>query len=205
MAKTCIYCGANLKIHNPASISVACEYCDGIMMWDEHSLKEAGKQSRLPEGYSRLYRGATGTIDNRRFQVLGRVRYQFNRGFWDEWYIIFASGEGAWITENDYQFSIQRKIDDPLFQHRPKYKMGESITIASQDFQIQEIGHASCMGIEGELPKEIHPNENYIYIDATSYDGKSCLGLELREPPTIYVGSWLEGTQIQLDDETLEW
>ena len=61
------------------------------------------------------------------------------------------------------------------------------------------------MGIEGELPKEIHPNENYIYIDATSYDGKSCLGMECREPTAIYVGAWLEGTQIQLDDETLEW
>jgi len=175
------------------------------MSWDQESLSLSGTSSRLPEGYSRLYRGAIGTIDTSPFQVLGRVRYAFSRGFWDEWYIIFGEDEGCWITENDYQFSIQKQIHDSNLHPKESYRLGQNITIASRDFQITEIGYARCMGIEGELPKNVLPQASYHYLDAISFEGKHTLGIEFHNPPQIYLGTWLEGKNITLEDETLEW
>ena len=175
------------------------------MIWDEQSLQQAGKQSRLPEGYSRLYRGATGSIHDRRFQVLGRARYRFEHGFWDEWYVVFSNGDDAWITESDYQFSLQQQTDPSAFQMRPNIALGDTISIHSQDFQVQEVGHAYCTGIEGDLPKEIRLSDQYMYLNACSFDGKSSLGIEFHDPHHLYIGTWLESSHILLDDESLEW
>ena len=80
----CPSCGAGRTIRNPGVITIVCEYCGNAVYWDQEKIANAGKQSILPEGFSRLFRGATGSLLNKRFCVLGRVRYSFGRGFWDE-------------------------------------------------------------------------------------------------------------------------
>ena len=205
----CSACGAPISINNPATVSVACSYCDCVMMRTDGGVKEKGKQSRLPEGYSRLYRGAMGTIGEHNFQVLGRVRYSFGLGFWDEWYVMLDSGEGHWITEDDYSFSFQvlyRGVVDVL--PYSKYSVGDNLTLGDRDYQVKEIGMAECLGIEGEVPKGILPHEKYPYLDAVSYDGTHVLGLEFDNEqyrPTAFVGRWLKTSDIRLEDEELEW
>ena len=55
----CPSCGAEHDVSNPGIITIVCEYCGTAIYWDEKKIKDAGKQSILPEGFSRLYRGAT--------------------------------------------------------------------------------------------------------------------------------------------------
>ena len=205
----CPSCGAPVIIRNPATISKVCEYCSTVLVWDQDSLKNAGKESRLAEGYSRLYRWATGSVHGTRFQVLGRVRYSFGRGFWDEWYVMLENGEGHWITEDNHEFSFQELVSssDPL----PSFKeaeIGHPMIINGQDYHIQEKGMAVCLGMEGELPKDILPNEKYPYVDGSSYDGKNSFGLEYDNDegePTLFIGKWVRPGQLKLDDEQLDW
>ena len=205
----CSACGAPISIHNPATVSIACPYCDCVMIRSDKGLEERGNQSRLPEGYSRLYRGAVGTIGDQRFQVLGRVRYSFGKGFWDEWYVMLENGEGYWITEDDYSFSFQVLYRGSI-EALPydQYSVGDNIELGERSYQVKEVGNAECLGIEGEVPKGILPYEQYPYVDAVSYDGTHVLGLEYdndQDPPTAFVGRWLVPSDIRLEDEELEW
>lgn len=207
--KTCPSCGAPAVVRNPATISKVCEFCSTVMIWDQDSLKNAGKESRLAEGYSRLYRWATGSIQGTRFQVLGRVRYSFGRGFWDEWYVMLENGEGHWITEDNHEFSFQELSTSvsnmPAFD---QVSVGDNLTINDRDYQIQEKGMATCLGMEGELPRGILPNEQYPYVDGSSYDGEYTFGLEYDNDngqPTLFVGKWVRPNQLKLDDESLDW
>ena len=208
---SCPSCSAEHTLTDPSTISFVCEYCDNVIVWDEQGLKLSGKQSRLVEGFSRLYRGAMGEIAKQRFQVLGRIRYSFGRGFWDEWYLMLETGETIWLTEDNHEFSRQIELDHSnAFGHPSDYLIGDDIQIDGTVFRVQEIGKAKCLGIEGALPKGILPDEEYDYVDGSSLNGRQTFGLEYDGvhdgfPPTLYVGTWLEPHEIKLDDEDVEW
>jgi len=207
----CPSCGAEHTLPDPSTISLVCDYCDNVIIWDEQGMKLSGKQSRLSEGFSRFYRGAIGEIKGKRFQVLGRVRYSFGRGFWDEWYLMLDTGETVWVTEDNHELAIQEAYDlGDQFGHYSNYSVGDDLEISGGAFRIQEIGLALCLGIEGAVPKEVLPDEKYPYIDGSSLNGTKTIGLEYDGPnqgmpPTLFVGSWLNFGDVKLDDEELDW
>jgi hypothetical protein len=82
------------------------------------------------------------------------------------------------------------------------------LTLNGRDFQILEKGIAICLGIEGEIPKEIVPKEEYQYVDGSSFDGQYSFGLEYDNDngqPTLFIGRWIDSSELKLDDESLEW
>lgn len=198
---SCPTCGAPLPAGNPGVVMAVCEYCGGVSYWNEQGAQDSGKKSMLGQGFTRLYRDATGSLRGRRFRVEGRVRYSFGRGFWDEWYITFDDGSSAWVTEDDHELSLQTAYDGSQVQTEG-LQPGGALQVGGQQYVVMEMGEASCLGIEGQLPKAVLPDESYRYIDASSPDGRYALGIELdEEPPTLFIGEWLAHEEVQLDDE----
>lgn len=186
---------------------VVCEYCSTAIYWDEERIAAAGKQSVLPEGTSRLYRGATGSYHQRRFVVVGRVRYSFGRGFWDEWYLEMSDGAMQWLTEDNHELAVQRRVSFDQAMPASSCRPGSWLTLRDTQFVVQEVGQAECLGVEGEVPKRIVTGETYTYVDASSPDGRYTLGLEFDEgdTPTAFVGKWLKHSELKLDDEGGDW
>lgn len=181
-----------------------CAYCGAISLWDEAGHRDSGKRSMLPEGFTRLYTAATGSVSGRPFQVLGRARYGFERGFWDEWYVRFLDeGDHAWITEDDHQLALEAEIEARV---EGELTVGNVVKVDGTPYMIRETGRTTCLGIEGQLPKEVLPGETYAYADGSSLDGTRALGVELdEEPPTIFVGTRLSHEDLTLDDEGEDW
>ena len=204
---TCPSCGAENTLPNPAVVSFVCPYCETVSYIDEEGLKSTGTQSRLSEGFSRLYRGGSGSLDGAKFIVLGRVRYSFGRGFWDEWYVEWESGDTSWITEDNHQFSLQKVVSFDKYFRCPE--VGKQLKVEETPFQILETGEARCLGIEGSLPKEILPNETYLYADGVSFDGSKSLGIEYDDGetavPRIFIGTWISHASIKMDDDNYAW
>ena len=184
-----------------------CEYCGGVACWNEQGLAGTGKRSMLSEGFTRLYRGATGTLRGQRFRVEGRVRYSFGEGFWDEWYVTTPDGTPAWLTEDDHELALQTRYDGSGVETRgvrpgqtlaltrvaplrdgiptPANSAGVGLPslrfaplIGAGSYVVLEIGQARCIGVEGRLPHAILPEEAHDYLDATSPDGRQSLGVE---------------------------
>ena len=202
---TCPSCGATHELHNPGIIMYSCEYCGSAVYWDEEKIRSAGTQATLPEGFSRLFRGATGSLHQKRFVVLGRVRYSFGAGFWDEWYLDCADGTMRWLTEDNHELAIQGALDLEVGPYE-SYAPRSMITARDIHFVVQEVGTAECIGIEGDLPKRIEVGEKYGYVDASSPDGRYTLGIEYdEERPTVFFGRWLKWAELKLDDEGVDW
>lgn len=159
----------------------------------------------LPEGFTRLYRGATGTLRGTRFEVLGRVRYGFERGFWDEWYVRLEDGDTAWVTEDDHLLALETELAE-ADAIDPDLQIGQVITLAGVPYLILEVGQARCLGIEGQVPRGVLPDETYAYVDGASVDGKRTMGIERDDdPPTVFVGERLQHEDVVLDDEGEDW
>jgi hypothetical protein len=206
---TCPSCGAQNALPNPAVVSMVCPYCDNISYIDKEGVKLTGKQSRLSEGFSRLFRGATGTLLEKNFVVRGRVRYAFDRGFWDEWYIEWEDGTTSWLTEDNHQFSLQKEVTVPQSTISNAQTIGSRFTALEDQYQIMEVGNARCLGIEGALPKGILPDETYRYIDGISLDGTKSIGLEYDDGegsrPRVFIGTWIEHNKLQMEENNYAW
>src|SRR5690606_1867940 len=103
----CPSCGAPLPTRNPGVVVAVCAYCHTAVSWDADAVRASGLRSRLPQGFTRLYTGASGMLDGRHFVVLGRIRYGWSRGFWDEWCCRLDDGEDLWITEDDHELAAE--------------------------------------------------------------------------------------------------
>ncbi len=201
----CENCGAESVVQNPAALSVVCAYCDSVLLLVDQQWKDSGDKSRLSQGFSRLYIGAYGSIQDERIHVIGRARYSFGRGFWDEWYVLDELGNGTWITEDNHEFCRQKRIDVNI-DTPANISPGMDIRVENIAFRVLESGQAECIGIEGELPKEVRPGVAYRYTDASSFDGVYALGIEHHQSsPTIFLGTWLNQEDIKMDDESLDW
>ncbi len=202
----CPACGATHEIYNPGVITVVCEYCGNAIYWDEEKIKDAGKQSVLPEGFTRLFRGATGRLGNRSFVVMGRARYSFGGGFWDEWFLEFSDGSIGWLSEDNHELALQTRTTSKKIPPFEALSPGKHFTVRKIDFIVQEVGEAECIGVEGDLPIEARTGEIYRFADASSPDGQYTFGIEYdATPPTLFIGKWLEYSAITLNDEGVDW
>ncbi len=204
---SCPSCGASYDIHNPGVIMVSCEYCGNAVYWDEEKVQDAGKQAHVPEGFSRLYRGAAGSLLHKRFVVLGRARYSFGHGFWDEWYLEMNDGSMAWLIEDNHELALETELPDIKIGPIESFQPGQVLEMADKQYHIQEVGQAECVGVEGALPKHLEVGEKYPYVDASSLDGRYTLSIEFDddEEPAVYAGHWLKYSSLQLDEEEVEW
>jgi len=203
----CPSCGASHSLANPGIVMFSCEYCGTAVYWDREKIRAAGKQAVVPEGFSRLYRGAAGTIRQKRFIVIGRARYSFGRGFWDEWYLERSDNTMIWLSEDNHELCWQSRIElDPPPLPFEMYCPGAIIQARDLVLAVREVGHAECIGIEGDLPKHVEVGETYPYVDAGSRDGSYALGIEYDDDtPSVFFGRWLKWAELKLDDEGAEW
>lgn len=203
---SCPACGAPLEVRNPGLVMAVCAHCGNTVWWDAEAVHSAGRRSILPEGFTRLYRGAAGSIQGRRFTVLGRVRYGFGRGFWDEWYLELQGGACRWLTEDDHELSLQQPLTGVSLPDLRGLYAGVRLELGGGTWAVEETGDAVCLGAEGALPEIFEEGESFRYIDASSLDGKHSLGVELRRAgPRVFRGRWLAHDLVTLDDEGEEW
>ncbi len=201
----CPQCGAPVSVTSPAVVLAICDYCHTALYWDEDAVLLAGEQARLTQGFTRLYRGASGSLDGAPFEVIGRIRYRSLRGFWDEWWLHDAEGRGVWLTEDDHELAQQTRIDRD-FSHLVGLDAGERFDLDGVPYEVDEVGEAECIGVEGQLPERVLTGERYRFLDASSLDGRFALGIELDDqPPSAFSGRWLAHEALRLADDGDVW
>lgn len=200
MSASCPSCGAAFVPRNPGIVTAVCEFCGSVFWWEEDDLLAAGERSVLGEGFTRLFRGAVGELHNLRFRVLGRVRYAYPRGFWDEWYVALDNGDFTWITEDDHELAQESPLPGARVPSSPP-RPGERLVVGDEEFHFEEVGEAECIGLEGELPEKWEIGERYAFADASSLDGRATLSLEFDGPtPTVFRGRWLPHRALRVDE-----
>ena len=103
--------------------------------------------------------------------MVGRLRYQYEGGFWDEWFLTFDDDKPGWLVEDEgeYTFYVKTTAQGSL----PSFdtvSVGNRVTIAGREVFITEKGHAEIAGGEGQLAFQILPGEKVDYVDGTSED-----------------------------------
>ena len=164
---TCESCGASLEIENQFVRAVTCRFCgSSYIVQGDASLDMTGKTVSLANYPSRLSIGSTGKIKGQTFRVLGRVRYTYGEGFWDEWLVTMSDDKPpVWLEEDEGYWTIYRK--GRLKSAVPAYdevSVGQTADINGKPLFVTEKRRANLMGTEGQFSSVMPLSGEFGYI-----------------------------------------
>jgi hypothetical protein len=152
---------------------VACPYCGQTSFVGPAGGLEAQEAPHPLVDYGSMLRvGLVGTLGDRRWEVLGRVRFDYPDGFWDEWLLMPTDGaeEPLWLQEDEGKwvlFELAYKIKDPSsFPSFDNLRVSHERLIAPDfTFYALERQSSRLKGAEGQLPFRMLPGEPIDFID----------------------------------------
>lgn len=198
-ALNCPGCGAPLALENRFSKTVVCSYCSQTSFVTPEGLDPTGRQARLADFPSILAIGKQGRLRGEEFKVLGRVRFKYDGGFWDEWLIALEGGtlgsRTLWLQEDEGEFTLFDK--SALRSSVPPFdeiRVGGHVEVNGEKMFVTERCAAVIAGGEGELNFRFSPGQAVDCVDGNA-SGK-LMSLEY-SPDEILLS---EGTPVEPDE-----
>lgn len=164
----CPNCGGPLPLSCRFVRVVTCSYCSTLNEVTSDGVQMAGTSARLTPLPTRFFVGAMGELAGERFQVLGRVRYSYDEGTWDEWYLLLSNGEPAWLEEDEGELTLSRM--EPLDEVVPAFdqiRVGQQLTVQGVSFRVTERCRATVLGCEGQLFGLTRPRTPVNFIEGS--------------------------------------
>ncbi|MFC1743683.1 DUF4178 domain-containing protein [Candidatus Riflebacteria bacterium] len=196
----CTACGASFTLANRFVKLVICEYCGTTSSVGADGLDPKGKTSKLPDFPSLFFLGAKGTVMSKRFLAQGRLRFDYNSGFWDEWYLVFEDGDAGWMHEDEGEYTLfikeEPKGNIPAFEN---ITVGMKYDINRYDVFIVEKRTCVIVGGEGQLEKLTMPGETIPFVDGNC-KGKIISIEYLQDGPEICFGGIVLPKAIKIEN-----
>lgn len=170
----CDSCGAQIQIENQFIRAVTCQFCgSSYLVSGEAGLNARGKGVKLADYPSRLKIGQQGTIKGRKFSVLGRVRYRYPEGFWEEWQINWDDGQApSWLEEDEGYWTLytRARVRSEIPAHQA-VKVGSSIKVNGMTVFVTEKRSGQMVGHEGQFAAVMPITGEFGYVTGSA-DGK---------------------------------
>ncbi|WP_156679767.1 DUF4178 domain-containing protein [Sphingomonas profundi] len=184
LTANCPSCGAEVIFRSPALPVVVCAYCQSLVTRVGDDLEAVGKAAALPFDVSPIRLGTTGRFGDRAFEVIGRVRWGWTDGSWNEWLLLFADGGAAWLGEAMGQYMLLEEhaaeSGDALVRRIAgggEAIVGGRATIDGRPLTVSDARRARCIAAEGELPFRAPPGWTIYSVDLRGEDG-SCASIQ---------------------------
>lgn len=198
----CPSCGGEVQIKIMHCKLISCDYCGSPLLLEDESVKNIGEQSSLAEIPSLLKLGHTFQYQKTRFTPQGRIQYDYGDGVWEEWWVVTTKETGLWLSIDEGEIAIQKPFEvDQATKESLGYfdhiKIGEKIKISGNSYKVTEKNSASCLGIEGQLPKVVLMGDELNYIDLSSPKG-DIITLEYdKKGLNLFAGSWIDPFELK--------
>ena len=106
----CPSCGAPIELHSATAVTVVCSYCNSMLVYQDSSLRDTGRDSAVLHDFSPIQIGTTGVWQKIPFAVIGRLKAQYDAGEWNEWWIRFQDGSDGWLSEAGDLYVLVRAV-----------------------------------------------------------------------------------------------
>lgn len=184
---------------------VICPSCSTVVARKDGGLEAQGKALPIVDTDSPLSLRLDGRHAGNPFVIVGRIQKDHGAGPWDEWYLAFDDGREAWLSESEGAWHIMFPAGKVT-----NYKIGNlrptsRIRIKDREFVVEEIGTATTVTAEGQLPNDFDANVTHEYVDVTGVRGTfATLDFGTTEDQAdVYVGHKVTLDELQFDKNAL--
>lgn len=156
----CPNCGAPIAFRSADLPVKVCDYCRSAVLRTGGELQAIGKIAEVPEDVSPLQLGTRGHDGARAFELIGRVRWRYADGAWNEWLALFDDGSTGWLGEASGRYMLLRQVD-PAHVQSPVLELmrdgrdvptGTEAVIEDIRYRASDVKPVTCVASEGELP-----------------------------------------------------
>ncbi|HEY2094226.1 MAG TPA: DUF4178 domain-containing protein [Thermoanaerobaculia bacterium] len=196
----CPSCGGQIEFKIGSSAAVICDHCRTVVARTDRGLEDLGKVAALVDTGSPLRRDLPGKIRGAGYRLVGRTQMRHPMGgVWDEWYAAFDSGQWGWIAEAQGKYYVT--VKEPR-AGLPPYNVLQ-VGGRYDGLTVTEVGSATVIAGEGEIPWRVEPNSTYQYADLSGANNRFATIDYSEEPPLFFDGeeTTLEGLGINVDLE----
>lgn len=157
-----------------------------------------GKMAQLPQDISPLQIQTRGQFGNIGFELVGRLKMQWDGGFWNEWYAVFDDGREGWLAEAQGFYMISFQDIDASIPASKSVSVGQTFSLGAlrKQFQVDDIKDTTCAGAEGELPFTSPKGRKSLNIDLSdSENGFACIEYA-DDHKRLYIGRYVDVNEL---------
>ncbi len=184
-------CGGEVSFKSRSSVFAVCSYCTSMVVRTDKNLEAIGKMAELPPDMTPFQIGTSGKFQKKHFEIIGRQKLFYDNGSWNEWYVMFDTGESGWLGEAQGFLSISFAVPDVEIQDT-NLKPGMAVPLNGKSFQVDDIKKIVSEGSSGELPVMGEKGREITSIDLTGA-GKSFANIVFQDKHKfVFVGSYVD-------------
>lgn len=177
----CPNCGAALAFRSANLVAKVCDYCRSTIVRRGEALENAGKAAEVPEDVSPLQLGVRGRDGKRRFEIVGRVRWRWADGAWNEWCCLWSDGRYGWLGEASGRLMLLEEVAASAWAGDAVAAMrrggppqtGMTAVLGGVEYTVNDVQAVQCVGAEGELPFATPIGTTGVSVDLQRVDGRA--------------------------------
>jgi hypothetical protein len=191
----CPSCGADIEFRYDDSLVRICTYCRAAIQRTDRGVDSLGKVADLVPLDSPLRLFADGQLGSQSFILVGMAQLRHEAGgITQEWYAKFSDSWG-WLAEAQGRYYMTFEVEGAKLPAREDLEPGAKVELptmlgATRTFTVGEVGYATYLGVNGEIPFKLVPDSTYEFADLSDGEGNFATidyG-EDGDEPTLYVG-----------------
>jgi Domain of unknown function (DUF4178) len=205
-ALACPQCGNELTYASPALPVKVCDRCRSLVLRAGQELELVGQAAVLPFDVSPVQIMTTGRWNGMGFTVLGRVRWGWAQGSWNEWLVLFDDNTHGWLGEAMSDFMLLREQPIDLWGDGSLSKLvagerpsiGDRVDIGGVTYSVTDIKAATVLASEGDLPFKATSDWTIDSIDFRSTTSACASFQRDGEGSSFYTGDAMGLRELQL-------
>jgi hypothetical protein len=195
----CPTCGAALPVRDPGLPYSTCASCQTLVRREAGKLESVGTVAALPADVSPIQIGTTIAREGMAATVVGRVRWGWSDGSWNEWFLRAADGRQLWLGEAMGMYMLTSEysavLEIPAIQNFAEGNpMARDCTVkaAGKWLTASDIKEARCLGSEGDLPFPTLPGRTMTNVDFRNAAGDALSVQRDADGTTAWLGVWTD-------------
>lgn len=197
----CPSCGAPVQFAWSSAVQTACPYCHSILVRHDVDLEKVGIVADLPPDASPIQLFTEGIFDNRRFTVIGRIRYEWEQGGWNEWHILFSDQSTGWLSDSQAEYAVSFLVAPPApLPGADQIRPGNMLRISGAPFYVTHLTPVRYIGFEGELPFTTTGRSEFLTADLRTSDARFATIDYSETPPLLFAGRFAGFDELRLSN-----
>lgn len=188
----CPNCGDQLDTAIFDAMTIICASCSSTVYLHQDRLLNAGEAGVMHDAPSLVRLEDRVEVDGLDYRIVGHARFSYGPGWWDEFWMVAANGDGRWLICDEGDIAVQSKVPDTERPNATLNRVGDEVIFRRETYVLTEFDQGACVALRGVFPEQLAVGDGFSYANLTSPQGH-ILSRETQAAETIwFCGRWID-------------
>ncbi|MGR3802472.1 DUF4178 domain-containing protein [Marinibacterium profundimaris] len=193
----CPNCGDHVAEALAAAPMAVCPSCDTTLYRLDGRLLSAGTAGEMHDAPLLFGLGDRIRVAGRWHEAVGHARFAYSTGWWDEFWVEDAEGDGRWVSIDEGDVVSQKPLETPPVARVPR-RVGAIVSFG-EGYRVTEIDEGRCIALRGRFPERLAVGDTYDYVNCMASNGELLSGETHAGETEWFLGQWLDPFELEIE------